>query len=393
MNDDQTPVVLPSFRGAPPSTPTMTACQVLTWIAVGEALTKEKLGESEREDLLQLVAAMGDKDEEPCAIELVESDTEVRETWAVWNTLERAQRELLQVCQSGKKLQASGCNHRGEYVSPIPVQVFKDPRNELTWFDTIESDPTVKSPYKRGPARPFTDVEFETAAVMELWPPAPADEGDGVRAPAATAPAESLPAQPIPVQKVAEMPAPVEPSEASEPDAMKADGTTADVDSSEPAHADEADGVQAPAASAEASMSPAQKATEVFSQTVDRGCAQEGPSLPTPSPARNVAEVPLPAGAPEGEDLSSPFHAESTAPTPLPTRGIVSPKRDVPRVDYREADKELIAEMRAMIADGRANSPTSAARAVAKRAASGATEASKVVRLVRHYHDQRSSDT
>jgi hypothetical protein len=68
------------------------------------------------------------------------------------------------------------------------------------------------------------------------------------------------------------------------------------------------------------------------------------------------------------------------------------PKRHVSRVDYREADEPVVAEMRAMIADGRAQSPTDAARAVVQKAAGKATDASKVTRLVRHYHSRGSGE-
>jgi hypothetical protein len=105
MNDDQTPVELPSVRGQPPTKPKLTVCEVLTWIAFGEAIPKERLGESEREDLLAALEALEDKD--ACAIELVESDMDVRETRAAWNALEHAQRILRDAWRAGN-LQASG---------------------------------------------------------------------------------------------------------------------------------------------------------------------------------------------------------------------------------------------------------------------------------------------
>ena len=54
-------------------------------------------------------------------------------------------------------------------------------------------------------------------------------------------------------------------------------------------------------------------------------------------------------------------------------------------IDYREKDAPLIAEMHDLISHGKARSPQDAARAVAKRAAGNATDASKVERLANRY--------
>lgn len=64
-----------------------------------------------------------------------------------------------------------------------------------------------------------------------------------------------------------------------------------------------------------------------------------------------------------------------------------SPKirQEPARLDYREADKPFIAEMHAMILDGKARNPTDAARAVARRAPGDGNEASKVTRLATAY--------
>jgi hypothetical protein len=54
-------------------------------------------------------------------------------------------------------------------------------------------------------------------------------------------------------------------------------------------------------------------------------------------------------------------------------------------LDFREADKTLIAEMHAMIVAGRARNPTDAARALGHRAPGTGQEASKVTRLATTY--------
>ncbi len=62
-------------------------------------------------------------------------------------------------------------------------------------------------------------------------------------------------------------------------------------------------------------------------------------------------------------------------------------RRDPERLDYRESDRLLIAEMHDMILTGKARNPTDAARALAARAAGSGTEASKVTRLVMRYNE------
>lgn len=56
-------------------------------------------------------------------------------------------------------------------------------------------------------------------------------------------------------------------------------------------------------------------------------------------------------------------------------------RQDPARLDFREADRPLIAEMHSMILAGRARNPTDAARALARRALGSGKEASKVTRL------------
>jgi hypothetical protein len=58
-------------------------------------------------------------------------------------------------------------------------------------------------------------------------------------------------------------------------------------------------------------------------------------------------------------------------------------------LDYREADKTIIAEMHAMILEGRADNATDAARALARNAAGGGNEESKVKRLAARYVDSQ----
>jgi len=65
-------------------------------------------------------------------------------------------------------------------------------------------------------------------------------------------------------------------------------------------------------------------------------------------------------------------------------------KRDVPRIDYGKADAPLVAEMRAMVAHGKAKDRTDAARALAHRAAGSAKDENKVRRLVSRGSDRKS---
>jgi len=60
-------------------------------------------------------------------------------------------------------------------------------------------------------------------------------------------------------------------------------------------------------------------------------------------------------------------------------------RRNPARLDFREVDKPLIAEMHAMILGGTARNATDAARALASRAAGSSKEASKVTRLAAGY--------
>jgi hypothetical protein len=66
---------------------------------------------------------------------------------------------------------------------------------------------------------------------------------------------------------------------------------------------------------------------------------------------------------------------------PRPIRGSRRGRKEPRRLDYREADKPIIAEMHAMILVGKARNPTDAARALASRATGSGSEASKVTRL------------
>jgi hypothetical protein len=84
------------------------------------------------------------------------------------------------------------------------------------------------------------------------------------------------------------------------------------------------------------------------------------------------------------EVLSQRLPAKYTSATPA-TKASRKSRRDPARVDYREVDRPLIAEMRAMILGGTARNATDAARALASRAAGSGKEASKVTRLAAAY--------
>ena len=82
--------------------------------------------------------------------------------------------------------------------------------------------------------------------------------------------------------------------------------------------------------------------------------------------------------------LSQRLPAKYTPSTPA-TKASRKSRRDPARVDYREVDKPLIAEMHAMILGGTARNATDAARALASRAAGSGKGASKVTRLAAGY--------
>ncbi|MGH7041574.1 MAG: hypothetical protein ACREFY_05520, partial [Acetobacteraceae bacterium] len=69
--------------------------------------------------------------------------------------------------------------------------------------------------------------------------------------------------------------------------------------------------------------------------------------------------------------------------TAMPSGGSGPNRRGPARMDYREADKPLIAEMQVMIQTGRARNVTDAARVLAGKATGNGNEASKVKRLIR----------
>jgi hypothetical protein len=74
-------------------------------------------------------------------------------------------------------------------------------------------------------------------------------------------------------------------------------------------------------------------------------------------------------------------------------RGVRKNHRRQPgRLDYRQADKPLVDQMHGMILDEKASNPTDAARAIARHAAGGGTEASKVARLVMRYRELPSTN-
>jgi hypothetical protein len=76
-------------------------------------------------------------------------------------------------------------------------------------------------------------------------------------------------------------------------------------------------------------------------------------------------------------------------------RSALAPRQDRKeprRLDYREADKPIIAEMHVMILGGTARNATDAARALASRAAGSGKEASKVTRLAAGYNKVHPGD-
>jgi hypothetical protein len=67
-------------------------------------------------------------------------------------------------------------------------------------------------------------------------------------------------------------------------------------------------------------------------------------------------------------------------------------RREPARLDYRETDRPLIAEMHAMILAKAARNATDASRAIARRAVGSKNEASKAARLAKRYRELYRSD-
>jgi hypothetical protein len=86
-------------------------------------------------------------------------------------------------------------------------------------------------------------------------------------------------------------------------------------------------------------------------------------------------------------NLDSRVQALQGEPLPAkpPVRASRKNRKEPSRLDYREVDKPLIAEMHAMISERKARNATDAARVLARRAAGSGREASKVTRLAAGY--------
>lgn len=88
---------------------------------------------------------------------------------------------------------------------------------------------------------------------------------------------------------------------------------------------------------------------------------------------RQAIDAAASAVAPSG-DVTSPHPREA-------------PRRNIPRIDYRDRDAELVEEMRRRIQAGTARGATDAARAVLSRAEGHGGDASKVKRLSGRYSE------
>ena len=84
------------------------------------------------------------------------------------------------------------------------------------------------------------------------------------------------------------------------------------------------------------------------------------------------------------DSLVQDLPGKSTPPKPE-LKALRKSRRNPARLDFREVDKPLIAEMHAMILERKARNATDAARAIAKHAAGSGEEASKVTRLAAGY--------
>jgi hypothetical protein len=209
--------ILPPSRTPSPTAGLMTACEVLTWIAFGEALTRPRLGADEilrldtwgTTQLDDLVVALGARAEEHPYTPLAGAfrkpwfmDSYIGRYWAkTMRTLRRRARhrerqlisfanlrdrlarerdrfehgrQLLETASSELRealaaswLTAFGQRHEGAEHESIKATVFMDSTISVNWWNTVESE---------AHGRRFEDVQFRTAEVLVVWPAS--SEGD-----------------------------------------------------------------------------------------------------------------------------------------------------------------------------------------------------------------------
>ena len=173
---------VPRRHGVVSRTAIMTACEVLTWIAFGEAKTRERLCEESLARLMNGVA---------------------RDWWSSDPSVQHAWNQLRDVVLLGRKITAYGKPHDAKCKpnecaehTPIPPSVFMDKWMTVTVRDSVEPDddaPMDRWASRRGRQR-YGDVRFETRDVLELWPlDPPCAEGPSVEALVTIAPVTAAP--------------------------------------------------------------------------------------------------------------------------------------------------------------------------------------------------------
>jgi hypothetical protein len=204
-------VTLPTRRGPEPSNEIMTACEVLTWIAFGEAgtvLPADRIGLETwgTTELAAVAMALGARTASApyCPLEvpleernflfgrsgpktlrairarsrqreqklvsfvdlLVELRNQCEANQRDCKFFDAASEELLRALRS-EQITAYGRTSEVSEHQPIPMTFFMDRSASINWWkNTIGVDPP-----RRG--RCFLDIEFKTSKVLALWPAEP----------------------------------------------------------------------------------------------------------------------------------------------------------------------------------------------------------------------------
>ena len=133
---------LPNYRWPAPTAALMTLCEVMTWIAFGEAVPKQRLSKNEWSRLLPYFDQTN-----PDGATLADS------------LLDRAQSEVAEASRAGK-LKLIGRRNRAR-PDEVQTSIFWDRSVTANWWDTIE-DKTHRICW--------TDIQCRTSEVLAIWP-------------------------------------------------------------------------------------------------------------------------------------------------------------------------------------------------------------------------------